>query len=643
MNFTSTILWSDSQVVLAWLRKPLDSLQVFVRRRVAEITSHKHIVWKYVRTDQNPADSVSRGRAAKELAENDIWWNGPHFLRTVDYLEEEPITLTDVEIPELRVQLAALPVMNYKEFPLLTKYSSFRKTQRILAYVLRFTSNTRKKKEDRLLSAYLTLPELRTASHFIVGAVQHQEFSKEIECIRSGEFNHRLNNLEPFLHNDLLRVGGRLSHSDLPFEVKHQLILPDKSPIVRGLIADIHRENLHTGCSSVQYLLRQQFLLINARSTIRKVLRGCVTCFRMQPTTIDQQMGDLPSYRVTSAPAFERVGLDFAGPIYVKQPGRKATSIKGYICVFVCMVTKAMHLEAVDNLSADSFLASFQRFVSRRGFPKEVFSDNGTNFIGARSALRDLYLLFKEEATQNKIFEYCQAKQIDWRTIPPNAPHFGGLWEAGVKSVKTVLKKVYQFTPLTLFGLSTLLCQIEAILNPRPLYSLSSDPMEPEVLTPGHFIINRPLLAISELSLMHLPTNRLSHWQRIQQLREHFWKRWSKEYVTELQVSGKWTNKRNNIRPGMIVVLKEDNLPPQCWRLGRVVKVYPGADDLVRVVDVQTKTGTFQRPIHKLAPLSIADNESTSAISTSCLGENVQSNLFELKRQSGSERTLYIH
>ncbi|XP_055527713.1 uncharacterized protein LOC129720280 [Wyeomyia smithii] len=643
MNFTSTILWSDSQVVLAWLRKPLDSLQVFVRHRVAEITSHKHIVWKYVRTDQNPADSVSRGQAAKELAENDLWWNGPHFLRTVDYQEEKPITLTDVEIPELRVQLAALPVMNYEEFPLLTKNSSFRKTQRILAYVLRFISNTRKKKEDRLLSAYLTLPELRTALHFIVGAVQHQEFSKEIECIRSGEFNHRLNNLKPFLHNDLLRVGGRLSHSDLPFEVKHQLILPDKSPIVRGLIADIHRENLHTGCSSVQYLLRQQFWLINARSTIRKVLRGCVTCFRMKPTTIDQQMGDLPSYRVTSAPAFERVGLDFAGPIYVKQPGRKATSIKGYICVFVCMVTKAMHLEAVEDLSADSFLASFQRFVSRRGFPKEVFSDNGTNFIGARSALRDLYLLFKEEATQNKIFEYCQAKQIDWRTIPPNAPHFGGLWEAGVKSVKTVLKKVYQSTSLTLFGLSTLLCQIEAILNSRPLYSLSSDPTEPEVLTPGHFIINRPLLAIPEPSLMHLPTNRLSHWQRIQQLREHFWKRRSKEYVTELQVSGKWTNKRNNIRPGMIVVLKEDNLPPQCWRLGRVVKVYPGADDLVRVVDVQTKTGTFQRPIHKLAPLPIADNESSSAISTSCLGENVQSNLFELKRQSGSERTLYIH
>lgn len=332
-------------------------------------------------------------------------------------------------------------------------------------------------------------------------------------------------------------------------------------------------------------------------------------------------MGDLPAYRVTPAQVFERVGLDFAGPIYVKQSVRKATPVKGYICVFICMVTKAIHLEAVEDLSADSFLAAFQRFVSMRGVPEKVFSDNGTNFIGARSALRELYQLFKEEATQNKIHEYCQAKQIDWRTIPPNAPHFGGLWEAGVKSVKTVLKKVYQSASLTLFELSTLLCQIEAILNSRPLYSLSSDPAEPEVLTPGHFLINRPLLAVPEPSVLDIPTNRLSRWQHIQQLREHFWKRWSREYVTEMQVRGRWTKQKGNVKPGMIVVLKEDNLPPQCWRLGRVVNVYPGADNLVRVVDVKTKTGTFKRLIHKLAPLPIADNEITS---TFCLGENVQ-------------------
>ncbi|XP_062714536.1 uncharacterized protein LOC134291166 [Aedes albopictus] len=636
MSFSSIVLWSDSQVVLAWLHKPLGTLQTFVRHRVTEITSNTSHVWKYVRTDQNPADTVSRGQSARELANNEQWWNGPQFLCFVDYPEERPQSLQDCEIPELRVELAALSVMNYEEFPVLTKFASFRKCQRIVAYMLRFISNVRKKQADRVMSRYLTIPELRAASNLIVGAIQHQEFAKEIECVRADEPNHRLNNLKPFLDEDLLRVGGRLGQSQLPFGVKHQLILPSNNPIVHGLINDVHRENHHAGNSMVQYLLRQHFWLINARSTIRKVLRTCVTCFRTNPTTIDQQMGDLPSYRINPAPVFERVGLDFAGPIYVKQSVRKATPVKGYICVFICMVTKAMHLEAVEDLSTDSFLAAFQRFVSRRGYPKEVFSDNGTNFIGARSALQELYRLFKEETTQNKIFEYCQAKQIAWKTIPPNAPHFGGLWEAGVKSVKTVLKRVYQSTSLTLSGLSTLLCQIEAILNSRPLYSQSNDPTEPEALTPGHFIANRPLLAIPEPSVVGIPTNRLSHWQHIQQLREHFWKRWSREYLTELQVRGKWTKQKVNIQPGMVVLLKDDNLPPQCWNLGRVERVHPGADNLVRVVDVRTKTGTFRRPIHKLAPLPILDNDPNVQTSTFCRGENVQFDSSQTEEASSS-------
>ncbi|XP_062538710.1 uncharacterized protein LOC134206984 [Armigeres subalbatus] len=559
----------------------------------------------YVRTDLNPADTVTRGQSANDLIINDQWWNGPPYLRIIDYREERPKSLQECEIPELKADMAALSVMKYDEFPLLTKFASFRKTQRIVAYMLRFLSNARRKKEDRLASRYLTIPELRTASNVIVGAIQHQEFSKEIECVRSNVPNHRLNNLKPFLEGDLLRVGGRLSHSQLPFGVKHQLILPNKSPIVHRLIAEVHRENYHAGCTSVHYLLRQQFWLINARSTIRKVLRNCVTCFRTKPITIDQQMGDLPPSRITPAPVFERVGLDFAGPIFVKQSVRRAVPVKGYICVFLCMVTKAIHLEAVEDLSTDSFMAALQRFVSRRGYPKQMFSDNGTNFIGARSALNELYQLFQQEATQKKIFEYCQAKQIEWRTIPPNAPHFGGLWEAGVKSVKTVLKKVYQTTSLTLSGLSTLLCQIEAILNSRPLYSLSNDPTEPEALTPGHFIINRPLLAIPEPSVEGVPTNRLSHWQHIQQLREHFWKRWSREYLNELQVRGKWTKQKNNVKPGMIVVLKDDNLPPQCWKLGIVETVHPGTDNLPQHQIKKTNLASHEAP-----PIKIIHTES---------------------------------
>ncbi|XP_062713223.1 uncharacterized protein LOC134290176 [Aedes albopictus] len=149
MSFSSIVLWSDSQVVLAWLRKPLGNLQTFVRHRVTEITSNTSHVWKYVRTDQNPADTVSRGQSARELANNEQWWNGPQILYFVDYSEEQPQSLQDCEIPELRVELAALSVMNYEEFPVLTKFASFRKCQRIVAYMLRFISNARKRQADR--------------------------------------------------------------------------------------------------------------------------------------------------------------------------------------------------------------------------------------------------------------------------------------------------------------------------------------------------------------------------------------------------------------------------------------------------------------------------------------------------------------
>lgn len=629
IDFTTVNLWTDSQIVLAWLCKPPHRLMVFVRNRVAEINANNRFLWRYICTTENPADTVSRGQTATELIKNDKWWNGPSFLHTISYEVDIPNLPSDCELPELRPAVLIHIAMLYTEFPILTKFESFRKTQRIVAYMLRFISNLRKKKENRTLAKYLTVPELREAMKIIIGAIQLKELYSEIESVKVGETNHRLMNLNPFLDNDLLRVGGRISHSNLPYETKHQLILPDKNPLVRSLIAAVHRENLHAGPSSVIAILRQQFWLLNARSTVRKVIRGCVVCFRNRPTLIDQQMGELPSYRVNAAPVFSQVGVDFAGPILVKQSSRRAIPVKGYICIFVCMVTKAIHLEAVENLSTEAFLAAFQRFVSRRGIPHTVFSDNGTNFIGAKSELHDLYVMFQKEVTQSQLHEFCQVKEINWRTIPPNSPHFGGLWEAGVKSVKSVLKKVYKSATLTIFELYTLLCQVEAILNSRPMFAHSNDSRDPQAITPGHFMINRPLVAVPEPSYQEIPSNRLSRWQHIQQLREHFWKRWSKEYLTELQVRGKWTKKRVNVKPGLVVLLKEDNLPPQSWKLGRIINVYPGTDGLVRIADVKTISGIYKRPIHKLAPLPILDNltisENNDKLTTFCRGENVQS------------------
>ncbi|XP_053698904.1 uncharacterized protein LOC128745859 [Sabethes cyaneus] len=383
--FEEIVLWSDSQIVLAWLQKTPSRLDVFVANRVNEIiASGERFRWRYVSTNHNPADVVSRGQPADKLARNDLWY-----------------TVIEIEI-----------------LSLFTKYESFRKLQRVLAYVLRFCRNCKESvKENRVLEQFPTVFELRSAMNTIVRVTQHQSLDDEIMRLKAGKPCKRIWNLCPILDDGLLRVGGRLRNSNLPFESKHQLILPNSNRTVESFIMTIHQENLHAGPSALMAITRRQFWILKARSTFRKVTRSCVKCFKLKPVMAHQFMGDLPASRCDRAPAFQKVGVDFAGPILVKQTGRKAAPVKGYICLFVCLVTKGLHLEAVENLSSETFIAALVRFVSRGGIPEDLFSDNWTHFVGAKHELHELYKLFEQQLTKRQLFDFCHPRQIRWRMI----------------------------------------------------------------------------------------------------------------------------------------------------------------------------------------------------------------------------------
>jgi len=235
-------------------------------------------------------------------------------------------------------------------------------------------------------------------------------------------------------------------------------------------------------------------------------------------------MGNLPEYRVTPSRPFIRSGVDYCGPIHIKSAQhRNAKIIKAYIAIFVCLCTKAIHIELVSDLTTEAFMNALKRFIARRGKVSHIFSDNGTNFRGASNELKQLYQLLHKD--QDKLDRMLKEDNIEWHFIPPHAPHFGGIWEAAVKSAKYHLKRIVDNAALNFEEMYTVLTQIEAVLNSRPLTPISNDPNDLSFLTPGHFLIGDALTAIPQHDVTHVQINRLSRWQRINQIYQQFWKR----------------------------------------------------------------------------------------------------------------------
>ncbi|XP_064622515.1 uncharacterized protein LOC135484767 [Lineus longissimus] len=312
-----------------------------------------------------------------------------------------------------------------------------------------------------------------------------------------------------------------------------------------------------------------------------------------------QLMGSLPTVRTTPAKPFTNTGNDYAGPLLIKHKARSPGE-KCYVALFICFTVKAIHLELVSSASTEAFLAALRRFMARRGKPRNMFSDNGSNFLGAQ---KELKRLLKSKDHNARVANSLSSDNIEWHFSPAGAPHFGGLWEAGVKSVKQHLKRTIGGMSLTFEELNTVLVQIEACLNSRPLCPLSTDPSDFQALTPGHFLVGTELNALPEIDLTDVKVNRLNRWQHVQSLYQLFWKRWSLEYIARLQNRPKWTKVQRNLEIDDLVIIREDNLPPLKWLMARVVELHPGEDGLVRVATLKMVNGVVKRPIRKLAML----------------------------------------
>ncbi|XP_046487896.1 uncharacterized protein [Neodiprion pinetum] len=455
--------------------------------------------------------------------------------------------------------------------------------------------------------------ELSDAQLFWTKVTQQAYFAEEIRQIETSSSltrSHPLSRLTPFIDsNGFLRVGGRLNHSLLSYDEKHPFILPHESSFSTLIIDHHHRLTLHGGPQLTLATIRQRYWILGGRVPIRMFIHRCVPCARHRTTLSSQQMGQLPQSRVTQSRPFLHSGVDYAGPFSIRASrGREAKSCKGYIVIFICFTTSAVHLELLSDYTTEAFIAAYKRFTSRRGICASIASDCGTNLVGADSELRRLLAASSKEFAE--IANILASHGTQWRFNPPSAPHFGGKWEAGVKSVKFHLKRVIGEATQTFEQFATFLTQVEATLNSRPLCAISDDPRDSSALTPGHFLVGSALNTIPEPSLIEVPVQQLSHWQHSRQMLEHFWKRWSTEYLQSFQNLSKWQTHHGNIKIGSIVLVKNENLPSSVWPLAKVIEVHPRTDGLVRVVTVKTKSSVLKRPIVKLCvlPVSSQDN-----------------------------------
>lgn len=605
----TTYAWTDSTVVLCWIRSLPSRWSIFVANRVTEIQSRlSPECWNHVVSEMNPADCASRGVMPNVLKDHDLWWNGPKWLHCPAATWAAVPTIVETD-DELRKKVISVNQSNHiYQLQLINDVSDWQRLLRITAYCLRFCSNLRKAAANRFFGCLLT-SELLAARTLWVKLIQMQNYSNELATLNAGATIGKKSSiiaLNPIIDSDgILRVGGRLGNSSIPYDQRHPIIIPKKSKMSTLIIKHAHHSTLHGGTQLTLSYIRRIFWLTDGRNETRRFIQSCTRCIRYRARPLAQKMADLPACRITPSRPFMHTGVDFSGAIMVRSSrGRGHHASKAYICVFVCMVTRAIHIELVSALSSAAFIAAYKRFTARRGICSDLYSDNGTNFVGAEAELRKA---FKEAKTASHISSELANIGTTWHFSPPLSPHFNGISESGIRSIKHHLRRIVGESTLTFEEMCTFLAQVEACLNSRPLYPLTNDPNDVIALTPGHFLIGEAPTTVPEPNFLQIPVNRLSRWQLLQQKLQSFWKRWSVEYLHHLQQRQKWRTSERNLKVGDLVIIKDDNVPPGKWALGRVTEVHPGADDKVRVASVRQHNTISKRPIVKLILLPHPD------------------------------------
>ena len=442
-----------------------------------------------------------------------------------------------------------------------------------------------------------------------------EEIQKDIHT--NEHYNSWEKNLGLFTDADgILRCKGRFRYSSLNYDEKHPAIIPRDHRLTSLIVSDAHSKVLHGGVANTLAKVREKFWIIRGRQLVKKAIKNCAICRRFEGVHYKlSPIADLPDFRTDAAPAFTNVGIDFAGPLYVKDK-EQSSSKKAYVVLFSCLVSRALHLEVVPDQSVESFLLALRRFIARRGIPKLILSDNAKTFKKSNSILKKLF-------KSTRIHEFLLEHLITWRFILVKSPWWGGAYERVVKEIKRPLRKILGNASLSMDELTTVIIEIEASLNSRPLTYVSDEDWG-EPLTPSHLVVGRKISNLPDYKTHDfedpgqtstLISKRMKH---LSKLLEHFWRRWQKEYLLGLREQHRLSPRRNignfEISVGDVVIIHEEGLPRSRWRLGRICTLIKGKDGHVRgarvtVCTKQGKISEIERPLQKLYPLELSDSD----------------------------------
>ena len=519
LDCTNVTFWTDSVTVLCWI-KNVGNWKQYVQHRVNEICelTSKHS-WRHCPGDLNPADLPSRGIAAKDLANNSTWWNGPEFLlhsetewpevtnpNSNELVLQEAVTNS----PKITHSLVSVSVKNqFKKVNQIITVGYYRDLTRLLrvtVWVLKFIERIKKRKVSNTINnelfnyGQLNSVELDEAETTWIKVVQASSFTEEIEFLSRDRANNE--HLSPpiyvtqfglyFDENGVVRCKGRINNAPLPENARNPILLPSKHEFVRLIIQQSHCLVKHNGIKDTLTNLRERFWIIRGRESVKKLIRSCRVCRKFEGVPYNSvPFADLPSERVSEEPPFTHVGLDFAGPLYVVDELSKGNeTLKVYILLLTCAATRAVHLELTRRLSTEAFLLAFRRFASRRGLPATLNSDNAKTF---KSACKDIC---KKITRAEEVWAYLVNRRIMWSFIVEKAPWWGGYWERLVRSVKRPLKKILGRSMLNFEQLRTILVEIEGVINARPItYVYDDQESISYALTPSDLIYGRRITA----------------------------------------------------------------------------------------------------------------------------------------------------